>query len=353
MIHSSEISVVVQGPIHGNLETDPILQYTKNCIESIRRLLPKSEIIVSTWVGEEVTDLDFDTVLFNSDPGAEVFHKRLNIYNNVNRQIVSTFSGVRAAGRRFLLKIRSDMLLKSVDFLNYFDIFPAYKSSYKLLSNRVIISSIFSRNPKKKYCLPYHPSDWFFFGYTEDVLNLWSIPLAPEPETSTWFTHNKYPSRVYWPHHLIRYYPEQYIFTSFIKKYRSLRFDNYADCENDNVAMSEKYLVNNFVILDSENISIEFLKYKINRNNIYSTYTHIEWQELYQKYCDEDYQVDCPAWRRKIFGWFYRFHLITDFRLLQRLLLFLTKRNPNFIDNLENRNPELFSFLRMLFRFFS
>jgi hypothetical protein len=41
--------------------------------------------------------------------------------------------------------------------------------------------------------LPFLPSDWFYFGLREDVLNLWSIPLAPEPENSSWFANRAHP----------------------------------------------------------------------------------------------------------------------------------------------------------------
>ena len=41
MIKSEDISVVVQGAIVSNL--------TNNCLKSIRKYLPKAEIILSTW----------------------------------------------------------------------------------------------------------------------------------------------------------------------------------------------------------------------------------------------------------------------------------------------------------------
>lgn len=42
MIDSADISVVVQGPVN--------YEQTKECLKSIRKFLPKSEIILSTWV---------------------------------------------------------------------------------------------------------------------------------------------------------------------------------------------------------------------------------------------------------------------------------------------------------------
>ena len=59
------ISVVVQGPI--------LPFQTAICLKSIRKFLPKAEIILSTWEGSNINDLDYDVLVLNKDPGAEIF----------------------------------------------------------------------------------------------------------------------------------------------------------------------------------------------------------------------------------------------------------------------------------------
>ena len=60
MIDLKDISVVVQGAI---------TNYTKLCLESIRKYLPGAEIILSTWDDSNIDRLDYDVVIFNKDPG--------------------------------------------------------------------------------------------------------------------------------------------------------------------------------------------------------------------------------------------------------------------------------------------
>ena len=53
-IKSANISVVVQGAIGTN---------TEQCLQSVRRFLPSAEIVLSTWVGADTTNLDYDKLI--------------------------------------------------------------------------------------------------------------------------------------------------------------------------------------------------------------------------------------------------------------------------------------------------
>ena len=46
MIDSKEISVVIQGPVHGTEHDPPSMQWTKLAADSIRYYLPKAEIVL-------------------------------------------------------------------------------------------------------------------------------------------------------------------------------------------------------------------------------------------------------------------------------------------------------------------
>ena len=52
MIDSKDISVIVQGPINK--------KETPKCLKSIRKFLPEAEIILSTWQGTDISNLDYD-----------------------------------------------------------------------------------------------------------------------------------------------------------------------------------------------------------------------------------------------------------------------------------------------------
>ena len=97
MINSNEISVVVQGAIDK--------ENTPKCLKSIRKVFPQAEIILSTWEGANVEGLDYDEVIFNKDPGGVKDPFVPTFTNNLLRQMVSTKSGVKKAGRKQLFPI--------------------------------------------------------------------------------------------------------------------------------------------------------------------------------------------------------------------------------------------------------
>ena len=61
---TKDISVIVQGAINKN--------ETIKCLQSIRQYLPGAEIILSTWEGSNITDLDYDNLILSKDPGAAI-----------------------------------------------------------------------------------------------------------------------------------------------------------------------------------------------------------------------------------------------------------------------------------------
>lgn len=220
MIDSSEISVVVQGAISGK-SNDPLeAQLTRKVLRSIRKHLPKAEIILSTWKSSDVRELDFDVLIESEDPGATLLgeHKGAKTFNNVNRQIASAKVGLAQAKRKYAVKTRTDILFVGRGFLRGWEEYRKRNAQFKFFGERVVISTIYSPNPERWSKKPFHPSDWFAFGLTEDVRNLWDIPLAPEPETSLWFNSHPLPeSRS--DNDTMRYRPEQYIWLSFLRKH--------------------------------------------------------------------------------------------------------------------------------------
>ncbi len=117
-INTQDITVVVQGAVDK--------KNTKLCLESIRKYLPGAEIVLSTWKDTDVTKLDFDKVVLNPDPGGYK-DKYVNTFtNNTLRQLISTQNGIKRATRKYIIKIRSDLILKSNPFI-IFRIFLYYR----------------------------------------------------------------------------------------------------------------------------------------------------------------------------------------------------------------------------------
>jgi hypothetical protein len=247
-IKCEDISFVVQGPIH------PIA--TKKCLLSIRHFFPGSKIIVSTWEGSDISGLDYDFLVFSRDPGAvsTCFGDKV-VFNNTNRQIVSVINGLKIVTTKYVAKVRSDMEFINDHFLNRFNKYNIYNENYKFFQDRIIASTCFFRNPRH-ITLLFHISDIFHFVNLDDLLNLWDIPLAPEPETTRWFD-GKFEFFNTIPSISCRYASEQYIWISFLrKKGLRIRFEYSNHLSIDKVLLSEQTIVNNFVIETPQNLGL-------------------------------------------------------------------------------------------------
>jgi hypothetical protein len=213
MIQGRDISVVVQGPIVGRRGDAAVPQSTRDAIESARRVWPGCELILSTWKGAAIEGLDYDELVLNDDPGAvplnDTTHRHL--YNNLNRQIVSTRNGLARATRPYAIKLRSDtLLLEPLDFsvLDRGERLP----EFRLLEKPVIALHLVTRHPLRRPVL-FHLSDLFHAGLREDVVRLWSLPLAEEPSFSRALDPNRMPAVTPFPEtdYLMRCAPEQYL----------------------------------------------------------------------------------------------------------------------------------------------
>lgn len=286
MIESKDISIIIQGPVYEDI--------AKKIIYNMRTLLPDAEIIISTWIGQKVVGLNADLIILNEDPGCVEILENPIRYSTANRQIVSTLAGLKKGTRKYAIKMRSDIYFKNTGFLKYFDKFNERNDEYKILINRVVMSTIFTPNPKR-YALPYHPSDWFYFGLRDDLINIFDIPLSIEPETSRWYENHIYPELNTEPY-LCRYRAEQYIWYTFLKKYINFKFEHAFDVYNGNIERSELVFANNSVLVDPNRLGLRSYKYqnitKEQLNTYFSPlYNYYEWLKLYKQYCAPDFKL--------------------------------------------------------------
>ena len=235
MIDFKEITFVVQGPVHHG----PAFS-TSSVTASIRKHFPGSPIILSTWENSNIDGIDADLIVLNIDPGT-IICRPVNI--NVNRQIVSTKSGLDRVRTKWAVKMRSDtpcassniaQLLEVLKPADYFDHF-------------VLTTEKFTRDPFLGDYL-YHPSDIFFAGLASDLAGLYDIPLAKREdvisETDQHFAG-----------------PEQYIWM----KYLNLPMNPSLLKRNiGNSYQSETTIHNSFLILHEDTLGLvlpEKLKY--------------------------------------------------------------------------------------------
>ncbi len=313
-INTKDITVIVQGKIDS--------ENTKKCTKSIRKHLPGAHIIVSTWEGEDVHDLVYDEVIYNTDPGG-FKDLKTSFVNNMNRQIVSSLAGIKKVNTKYCMKIRNDLILESNNFLKYFGCFPKRCKEESLFENRVIFCSYFFKrylgvSTSYVHPTPYHLSDWIMFGLTTDLLLLFDIPLAKEPENTNYLiTHKKETIKTDMFGASHQYAPEQYIFIKAIeKKFGDLHFKNILDFNSENIEKSNRIIANNCIVLNPEQFRLYCGKngvdpYREWTKNIFSIPFDVweglvRWdvfEKMYEDYCDSEYK---SSYRGKLQIYLYK-----------------------------------------------
>ena len=239
-IYDHDISVVIQGAIDKS--------FTTKCIQSVREKLPNSEIVLSTWEDSDVKGLDADVIVYSHDPGGMRDGKKID---NVNRQIVSTFAGISNAKRKYVLKIRSDVELLSNSFLDYWDKYSLREKSYIFFRHKIIVSTLFCKrclDQKTAIPVPFHLSDWFQFGYIEDIKKLWDVDLVDY--SKYWKVNiNDVSLKIAGTWEANNYVPESYVFFSSLhKSFSNIRYDGLDDYNSENIMFSENIFLNNIIM---------------------------------------------------------------------------------------------------------
>lgn len=248
----SDITFVVQGSVIG-LPADSLEnRHTAQCLKSIRRHFPGATIILSTWENAVIDDLDYDLLVQSSDPGAFVL-----VDGNPNgaRHIISSANGLFKVKTAYVAKVRSDLVFENSNFLSYFSRYVEQPrdNTYKVFSRRVL--TLTTCNPRRRHAFPFTVSDWFYFGTTEDVRALFSIPVIKNP------TVYSYAGR---PHIKVDTLlsGEQYIWTSYLRMQgRSIPLARTDDATPENIELSERYLANNIILLPARRAGIDWLKF--------------------------------------------------------------------------------------------
>ena len=227
---TSEISVVMQGAVY------PITPYAIACI---RRLLPGSQIILSTWEGSDLSKIGNDiNIILNHDP-----HKKGVKYpNNSNRMILSTLTGLKAVQTKYALKIRTDFYLQNLNFLKLFEENPNTNCGMRFLERRVVCYGWAAQ--KGRY---FYMGDFYHFGLTRVVLDIWDVPLMSDEELF-WFKNNSPHNSYYLRSTTNRYHPEQYLWVNFLrKKGVDLDFTDYTDSREKHKKISEDSFADNLI----------------------------------------------------------------------------------------------------------
>ncbi len=290
VVNTEDISFVVQGPIN-----KPSINL---CLESIRKYFPGAEIILSTE-SQDLSGLDYDVPVIIEDVGIDVLpHSDFKL--NVKRQIYSTQKGLEKAEKKYTLKVRSDIEFTGNSFLNYFDEFKQSQEEYQVFNKRILVPMILH---SRYGTLLFFPSDWAYFGLTEDIKNLFNIPYNTDSNNAYFLENNLYNEKtrddlIELNRNLFtcQYWSEQYIFFKcLLANGKKIDFRDWTHVTKETQLESEKYLVNNFFVLDyGKRFNIKQTKAGYEKG-IYecmkNSYHFKEFVSLYKKYCDTKYKI--------------------------------------------------------------
>ena len=287
MIDSSEISVVLQGPVRNQ---------TAISIQSIRTLLPSAVIILSTWETENTENLDCDIVIKCKEPQSFIQNRRLGTKNNMNRMIRSTKEGIKGASRAYILKMRSDLVLDSLRFLKTFEQYPD-KNDKSIFSHKILVPCVYSRVRLRNHLTPFHLSDWAAFGKREDILKLFlETTEAKEPEFTEWFLIKKHKS--IYGDTTIRMAPEQYlIYSAYRRNFNDIDFEDCSDVNIQTQEISNRFIVGNFIVSEYRYSGFKLPKYEVSFDermlgtDFFDLWTHFNYEMAYKKYCNPSFTI--------------------------------------------------------------
>jgi hypothetical protein len=241
IVRPADVAVVVQGPIAPL--TGPLLA-------AIRLHLPGARTVLSTWDGAAVDQLDADEIVLSADPGTlacTTLNGVPGLPINTTRMVTSTLAGLRHAERSFVLKLRSDAVLDHGGVLQLMAELPLVTGEWALFERMIGVSSVYTRNPFKTPTGSFHPADTVQYGTVDDLLVLWDVPPMPADDAHYF---DDPTTRPVWSGTSQRYYPEQWIFISALRKRHEVNFEHRAVFSAEVMRDSNRALAQNFVVAE-------------------------------------------------------------------------------------------------------
>jgi|GEM_PF-6828794 len=264
------------------------IDITKELIVSVRKYFPQSSIILSTYRGSNFTDLDYDELVPSKDPGSEG-----EIYdgqpNNVNRIIVTSLSGLKKVNTRYTLKLRPDMLIEGLGFYEIFEKYrdlPPFDDHMKIFEGRVLANGFATLNNR----LCFNLCDWFFLGLTEDLVNLFEVPLLDVTDSiyRQQLREAKEDYKLKGKAKNCVHSPEAYVLLGYIHKQTGREIMKHSEDDRAEVGrLCESYYMNNFIFAETGNYGLVNRKNKtlisLKNEEYFSHHVFVEGVKRYRK----------------------------------------------------------------------
>lgn len=301
----NNITVVLHGPVQANPDRPMEQGITEKVLQSIRNHLPGSHILLSTWEGQPTDGLDIDELVLNQDPGQNIIGYDFDgsaLKENNNRQIVAVRNGLKQVKTKYAIKLRTDNFLLHSGFIGWQQAYPLRHPELQLFKERVVVSHRLTKLYSDGYPIVRHLCDFFAYGLTEDLLNMWDLPLFEDfPFDEAKLGQGQHMSS---PQRIVS--AEQHFVSRWITKLNpdSLYLKGHFDYNDELKQEWELIMANNLVIVEANNLGLKTIDRLKSTRYRANEISHAEWQVLYKKNCDPNFFA--PHWQLRIDKTWYR-----------------------------------------------
>ena len=160
---TDKIDIVLQG------------QYSDYALETAKYYLNLdfvNNVIISCWMGDNLPSISNSNIIFTQN-----LLPKTNGTGNRNFQIISSLGGLKLVNTEFAVKMRNDQRYDLNSMENMFDFFHKNKERLTTFEgdetkpkNRILVGGVFEG-------FPFHPRDHVFWGNTEDLIDVFDMPL--------------------------------------------------------------------------------------------------------------------------------------------------------------------------------
>ncbi len=301
----AHVGIVLQGPIDRNED------FTINTIRLFRHIYPEVKLVFATWKGELnesekriIKEQKCELLELESCPPE--FKGKGRKIGHLNNQLLSSLEGIKILkrmGAEYVLKIRTDVRLYKYDFIPYFmNLISQYPYVGKIQNCRLLNVSFLNTLAS----VPFHMSDFIWFGEIEDMERLYSIPnrkkevldkisnmTNEEIETHTamfWERSHTYnPHDVQWlnpTNENIEIFQYSHIEAYIMYTYASM--NQLCDPAISPIDAYYRFLRDDVIVVDENELFAYWDKYKTSHNkNVYAEFyrmRHSEWLDLVLNY---------------------------------------------------------------------
>lgn len=280
------ISAVIQGPVQNTAtRTHHEEGITLKCINSVRKYLPGATIILSTWQDQDTRGLKVDQLLLNQDPGPD--DERF-LPLNYHRQMISTQAGLAKVNTPYAIKLRSDNFLTGNQFVDLQQTFPKRQNDAALFEQRVVVNANLSRRTSHGRRVIMSPSDFFYYGLTQDVKKIWQQPNFYQQSFATDYQRLRLKAN-----EINKLEAEQVYCQIWLKSLdeNAPLLANRFDKAKTYLNYWERFLANNLIIGEPESMGLGLRKISKRKQKRANEYSHADWLSLYKAHCDNDYDI--------------------------------------------------------------